>query len=166
MKCLTMFLLTFLAVGSLTVVQADDTTAKVEGKGIATMTATGDDEAFGAFAAGDTFGANDFRIKCNVDADGSAEGTASFVFGEDFAALWGADIVTLECEVTNGTIDDDGNVVLQGLSIEEDFADGVLIFEEVTPFEIVIDSAGTATLRWCLLPAFELGITKGKLKVK
>ena len=89
MKCLTMCLFTFLIVGSLTVVQAEHTDTKVKGNGIATTTATDDDVAFGAFEKGDSFAGNDFGIKCHVSADGSAEGAATFVFGKDFAALWG-----------------------------------------------------------------------------
>jgi hypothetical protein len=55
---------------------------------------------------------------------------------------------------------------LQGISFEEDFVDGVVTFEELSPFEIEIDSEGLFTLRWCKLPALDLEITKGHLKVK
>ena len=89
-----------------------------------------------------------------------------FVFGEEFAAIWGADAMTLECEINTGTVYEDGTVVLQGLSFEEDFVDGVVTFEELSPFEIIIDPSGSFSLRWCEIPALALEITKGHLKVK
>ena len=167
MKRLAMFVVPFLAVGALTVVaHADDLAAKVKGQGSVTMVATADDDVFGAFEEGDSFADNHFKIKGNVNADGTANGIAHFVFGEEFSAIWGADVITLECEIDTGTVYEDGTVVLQGLSFEEDFVDGVVTFEELTPFEIIIDPAGSFSLRWCAIRAFALEITKGHLKVK
>ena len=167
MKRLTMLLIPFLTMGALTVAaHADNPAAKVEGKGIATMEATKKDKVFRAFKKGDLFVDNDFKIKGKVNADGSASGTATFVFGEEFSNLWGADVVTLTCEIDTGTVNEDGTVVLQGLSFEEDFAYGIVIFQEITPFEIIVDPAGWFTLRWCALPVFDLEITNGQLTVK
>ena len=51
----------------------------------------------------------------------------------------GVDLITLECEIDTGTVSEDGTVVLQGVSFEEDFVDGVVVFEELSPFEIIVD---------------------------
>lgn len=167
MKRLAMLLVPFLAVGALTVAaQAENLATKVKGNGIVTMVATADDVVFGAFEEGDSFAENHFRINCRVNADGTANGIAYFDFGEEFCAIWGAEVITLECEIDTGTVYGDGTVVLQGLSFEEDFVDGVVTFEELSPFEIIIAPSGSFSLRWCATPAFDLEITKGHLKVK
>jgi len=167
MKHLAMLVVLCLTAGALTVAaNANNLAAKVKGKGIATMVATADDVVFGAFEEGDSFTDNHFEIKGNVNADGSASGNATFVFGEEFSTIWGADDITLECEIDTGTINEDGTVVLQGLSFEQDFVDGVVTFEELSPFEIIIDPSGSFSLRWCATPALELEITKGHLQVK
>lgn len=167
MKRLAMLVVPCLTVGALTfAAHADNLAAKVKGQGIVTMVATANDDVFGAFEEGDLFADNHFEIKGNVNADGTANGTAHFVFGEEFSAIWGAEVITLECEIDTGTVYEDGTVVLQGLSFEEDFVDGVVTFEELTPFEIIIDPSGSFSLRWCAIPALDLEITKGHLKVK
>jgi len=166
-KTITKFLASVLMVGALTVsAQAHDGAVKVKGKGIATMVATADDTVYGVFKGGDIFAKNTFAIQANVHPDGSASGNATFVFGPEFSTPWGADVITLKCDIDTGTVGEDGTVVLQGISFEEDFVDGVVIFEELSPFEIIIDPSGSSTLRWCKLPAFDLEITKGHLKVK
>lgn len=140
---------------------------KVDGKGIATMEAAADDTVYGVLKTGDLFADNHFKIEANVHADGRATGTALFVFGDEFANAWGADAMTLKCEIDTGSVSDDGTVVLQGTSFEEDFDEfGNVIFEELSPCEIIIDSSGTSSLRWCLIPTLNLEITKGHLKVK
>ena len=78
---------------------------------------------------------------------------------------WGAKVITLRCKIDTGTVSEDGTVRLTGLSYEKDFAPGVF-FKETTGFEIVVDSNGLFTLRWCELPALDLEITQGKLDVK
>ena len=167
MKRLAMFVVPFLAVGALTVAaHADNLAAKVKGQGIATMVATANDKVFGVFEEGDLFADNQFKLNCEVNADGTANGIAHFVFGEEFSAIWGADVITLECEIDTGTVGEDGTVVLQGISFEEDFVDGVVTFEELSPFEIIIDPSGSFSLRWCAIPALNLEITKGHRKVK
>ena len=130
------------------------------------MVATGDDAEYGVFEEGEIFSVNHFEIKGKVNADGSASGSATFVFGEEFSNPWGADVITLECEIDTGTVNEDGTIVLQGISFEEDFLDGETTFEELSPFEIVVDPAGLFTLRWCKLPTLDLEITKGHLKLK
>jgi len=183
MKRLAILLIPMLAVGAFTATahadkkakkgskhshhgHANKSTAKVKGKGIVIMEAMADDLAFGAFEEGDLFADNDFKIKAKVKADGSASGTAAFVFGEEFSSVFGADVITLECEIDTATVLEDGTIVLQGQAFEQDFAGGAVIFEEIAPFEILVDSTGLFTLRWCLLPAFDLEITKGHLKAK
>jgi hypothetical protein len=168
MKRLAMLLVPLLAVGALTVAaQAGHRVAKVNGNGIVTMEATADDTVYGVFEEGALFADNHFKIQGKVNADGSANGTAHFVFGDEFANAWGADAMTLECEIDTGSVSDDGTVVLQGSSFEEDFDEfGNVIFEELSPFEIIIDPSGSFSLRWCALPALNLEITKGHLKVK
>jgi hypothetical protein len=168
MKRLAMFVVPCLTVGALTVAaHADNLAAKIKGKGIVTMVATADDTVYGAFEEGDLFVDNHFEVKGNVNADGTANGTAHFVFGEEFSAIWGADAMTLECEIDTGSVSADGTVVLQGLSFEQDFDElGNVIFEELSPFEIIIDPAGSFSLRWCAIPALALEITKGHLNVK
>ena len=164
MKPLAVLVVLCLTVGALTVAaHADNLAAKVKGKGTVTMVATANDEVFGAFEEGDSFADNHFEIKGNVNADGTANGIAHFVFGEEFSAIWGAEVITLECEIDTGTVYEDGTVVLQGLSFEEDFVDGVVTFEELTPFEIIIDPSGSFSLRWCEIPALNVN---GHLKVK
>lgn len=162
-----MILIPILAVGLLAAsVQADKPMAKVKGRGMVTLQAAADDVAFGAFVKDDVFADNDFEIKVTVRADGSASGVADFFFGEAFSSLWGADFVTLTCEIFAATVQDDGTILLTGSSFEQDFADGDVIFEEVTPFEIVAAPDGLFTLRWCLLPAFDLAIDRGHLRAK
>ena len=75
--------------------------------------------------------------------------------------------MTLECEIDTGSVSEDGTVILQGVSFEEDFDEfGEVIFEELSPCEIIIDPAGSFSLRWCAIPALNLEITQGHLKVK
>ena len=120
MKRLAMLLVPFLTVGALTVAaRADDRTAKIEGKGTVTMEATADDTVYGVFKKGDLFADNHFEIKANVNADGSASGNATFVFGDEFSNAWLADAMTLECEIDTGSVGEDGTVVLQGFSFEQ-----------------------------------------------
>ncbi len=169
MKRLTMLLVPLLTVGSLTAAaQSGDTVAKIKGKGVVTMTATGDDTFLDppAYTTGDVFIDNDFVIEGKVKADGSACGTATFVFGQEFSASYEVDVITLECEIDTGSVSEDGTVVLQGLSFEEDFIDGVVVFEELSPFEIIFHPDGSSTLRWCEIPTLDLEIAKGHLKVK
>ncbi len=132
-----------------------DILATVDGNGIATMTATADDVAFGAFVEGESFADNQFKIKVKVHADGSASGTAFFDFGEEFSNIWGLSRMTLKGKIDSGEVLGDGTVVLQGTSYEKDFAPGV-VFKETSPFEIIVDPSGDSfTLRWCELPALD-----------
>jgi len=160
-----MLVVPLLAVGAFTVAaHADQLAAKVKGQGIATMEATADDDVYGVLKKGDLFADNHFKIEGKVNADGSASGTAHFVFGDEFANAWGADAMTLECEIDTGSVSDDGTVVLQGSSFEEDFDEfGNVIFEELSPCEIIIDPSGSFSLRWCLIPALNVN---GHLKAK
>ncbi len=154
MKCLTMLLVPFLTVGTLTAAaHADKPAAKVNGKGKVTMVATGDDDLSGGPTVfeGDRFRNNHFKINGRVNADGSARGTASFVFGEGFSNIWGADVITLKCEIDTGYVREDGTVVLEGISVEKDFYPIDEPFVEITPFEIRVDPDGLFTLRWCEL---------------
>jgi hypothetical protein len=165
MNRLAMFVVPLLAVGAFTVAaQAGSRAAKVNGKGIVTMEATADDTVYGVFKKGDLFADNHFKIEANVHADGRATGTARFVFGDEFSNAWLADAMTLKCEIDTGSVSEDGTVVLQGISFEEDFDEfGNVIFEELSPFEIIIDPSGSFSLRWCLIPALNVN---GHLKVK
>jgi len=166
-KRLAMLLIPFLMVGALTFpAHADNLAAKVKGQGTVDMLATADDTVFGVFAEGDLFVDNHFAIKADVHPDGSASGNATFRFGAEFSNAWGADIITLKCEINTGTVGEDGTIVLQGISFEEDFVDGIVTFEELSPVEIVVNPDGLFTLRWCQTPALALEITKGHLKVK
>jgi hypothetical protein len=169
LKRLAILLIPCLTAGALTVAaQADNLAAKVKGKGMVDMVTTGNDTFLDppAYVTGDEFADNHFAIKGNVQADGSASGTAHFAFCGGFPAAYGVDLITLECEIDTGSVSEDGTVVLQGFSFEEDLVDGVVVFEELSPFEIIIDPAGSSSLRWCQIPALDLEITKGHLKVK
>jgi len=175
MKRLAMLMVPLLTMGALTVaVHAEDghrghaekRATKFEGRGIATMVATADDTVYGASHQGDSFADNHFKIQGKVNADGSASGHATFVFGDEFSMIWGAEVITLQCEIDTGSVSEDGTVVLHGTSFEEDFVDGVVTFEELSPFEIIVDPSGTSSLRWCQTPALALEITKGHLEVK
>src|SRR5262245_26828088 len=105
MKRMATLVVPLLAVGALTVAaQADDRAAKVNGKGIADMVTTADDTVYGVLEEGDLFADNHFKIEANVHADGRATGTARFVFGDEFANAWGADAITLECEINTGSV--------------------------------------------------------------
>ena len=167
MKRLAMLVVPCLTVGALTfAAHADNLAAKVKGKGIVTMVATANDDVFGVFEEGDLFADNDFKINCKVNADGTANGIAHFVFGEEFSAIWGVDRMTLRCNMDTGAVSEDGTIVLQGLSYEKDFAPGI-VFTETTAFVIVVDpAAGFFTLRWCELPFLDLVITEGNLTVQ
>jgi hypothetical protein len=142
---------------------ADDPVARVNGAGKAVLTDLDENE----------FAGNLFAIVGAVDADGSAEGNVHLVLAEPFSVVWGAvpgvDFIHLNGKVVAGAIADDGAVVLSGHLTEVDFsyADGVVFVEENVPFEIVVDpDAGKFTLQWCLLPAFDLEVTHGKLNVR
>lgn len=168
MKRFVMVLAVVLTAGALTVA-ADgngNPVAQVKGHGTAVMASTGPDVVFGVIDEGYPYPGNDFQVKGQVDAGGAASGTASFVFGAEFSAEWGADTIELTCAIQMGTVGEDGTVIFQGLAFEQDFFDGVVIFEEYTPFEIVVDAEGLFTLRWCSLPSFNLEITRGSLKIK
>ena len=167
MQRLAMLVVPFLAVGALTFAAAADNSAtKVKGKGIVTMVATADDDVFFVFVEGDSFADNHFQINCKVNADGTANGIAHFVFGEEFSAIWGIDRMTLRCNMDTGAVNEDGTIVLQGLSYEKDFAPGV-VWTETTPFVIEVNPAADwFTLRWCELPFLDLVITEGNLTVQ
>ncbi|HXJ58168.1 MAG TPA: hypothetical protein VNU68_16045 [Verrucomicrobiae bacterium] len=167
MERLAMLLVAFLTVGALTVAaHADNLVAKVKGKGIADMVATDDTffpDANGiptadeAYPINTEFKDNHFAIKANVHADGYATGTARFVFGDEFSNAWLVDAITLECEIDTGSVSEDGTVVLQGFSFETDFDGfGNVVFEELTPCEIIIDPAGSFSLEWCSIPALNV----------
>ena len=176
MKRLAMLVVPCLTVGALTfAAHADNLAAKIQGNGTADMVASADTfvpvngvpSADLAYPINTEFKKNHFGIKAKVHADGSATGTARFVFGDEFSNAWGADAMTLECEIDTGSVSEDGTVVLRGSSFEEDFDEfGNVIFEELSPCEIIIDPAGAFSLRWCATPALNVGITKGHLKVK
>jgi hypothetical protein len=175
-KRLAMLLVPFLTVGALTfAAQADDRAAKIQGKGTADMVASADTfipvngipTSDLAYPINTEFKDNHFAIKANVYANGLANGTAHFVFGHEFANAWGADLVTLVCEMGTGSVSEDGTVALQGFSFEVDFDEfGAIVFEELSPFEIIIDPSGSFSLRWCATPALNVEITKGNLKLK
>jgi hypothetical protein len=154
---------------------ADHGLTTIEGKGTADMAASADTfiplngipTADLAYPINTEFESNRFAMKANVHADGGVTGTARFVFGDEFASAWGADAMTLECEIGTGFVIEDGTIFLRGSSFEEDFDEfGNVIFEELSPCEIIIDSAGSFSLRWCATPALNVEITKGHLKVK
>ena len=176
MKRLAMLLIPVLTVGALTVAaQADQRAAKIQGKGTADMVASADTffavnvipTADEAYPINTEFRDNHFTLKANVYANGGATGTGRFVFGEGFSNAWLVDAMTLDCEIDTGSVSEDGTVVLQGFSFEVDFDEfGDVVFEELTPCEIIIDPAGSFSLRWCAIPALNLEITKGHLKVK
>ena len=162
-----MLLVPFLMVGALTFpVHADNLVAKIKGQGTVDMVATADDTVYGVFAQGALFVGNQFAIKGDVLADSSASGDATFLFGKEFSNPWGADVITLTCQIETGTVGADGTIVLRGVSFEQDFVADVVTFEELSPFEIVIGPGGAFTLRWCKLPTLDLQITKGRLKVQ
>src|SRR4051812_49169915 len=157
LKRLAMLLVPFRAVGAFTVaVQANDRVAKIQGSGTADMVASADtffpvngipttDEAY---PINTEFKDNHFTVKVNVHADGSANGAAHFVFGNEFSNAWLVDAMTLDCEIDTGSVGEDGTAVLQGISFEVDFDEfGDVVFEESTPCEIIIDPAGTFSLR-------------------
>ena len=169
-----MLLVPFLMVGALTVAaQADDRAAKIQGRGTADMVASADTffpDANGiptteeAYPINTGFQDNHFAIKAKVDANGFATGTAHFVFGDEFSNAWLVDAMTLDCEIDTGSVSEDGTVVLQGFSFEVDFDEfGAVVFEELTACEIIIDPAGSFSLRWCAIPALNVN---GYLKVK
>ena len=169
-----MFVVPLLAMGALTVAaQADDRAAKIQGSGTADMVASADtfvpDEngiptTVEAYPVITEFKDNHFAIKAEVHAAGVATGTAHFFFGDEFANAWGADAITLECEIDTGSVSEDGTVVLEGSSFEVDFDEsGNVVFEEESPCEIIIDPSGSFSLRWCAIPALNVN---GHLKVK
>src|SRR5215475_15546527 len=174
MKRLGMFVVPFLTVGAFTVTaHADNLSAKVKGQGIADMVASA--ETFvpdandiptdvEAYPAGTEFKDNQFKIKANVHAGGFANGTAHFVFGDEFANAWGAAAMTLDCNIYMGIVHEDGTVVLEGFSFEQDFDElGNIIFQELSPCEIIIDRTGLFSLRWCGIAALNVN---AHLKVK
>jgi hypothetical protein len=174
MKRLAMFVVPFLTVGAFTVAaHADNLSAKVKGQGTADMVASADtfvpDEngintTVEAYPVNTEFKDNHFAIKGNIHAGGFANGTAHFVFGHEFANAWGADFITLECDIYMGSVSEDGTVVLQGFSFEVDFDEfGNVVFEELSPCEIIIDPSGSFSLRWCAIPALNVN---AHLKVK
>ena len=168
MKRLTTLVIPFLLLATLTVAaHAEKPWTTVKGKGIVTMTATGDDPLLDppAFNDGDVFCDNHFEINCRVNADGSANGTAHFVFGKEFSEAYELEGITLRCNSDTGTVSEDGTVCLKGLSYEKDFAPGV-VFTETTGFVIVVGPNGVFTLRWCMLDDFELEIKEGSLTVE
>src|SRR5262249_53271484 len=150
MKRLALFVVPFLTVGAFTVAaHADKLAAQVKGQGIADMVASA--ETFvpdandiptdvEAYHVNTAFRDNHFTIKAHVHADGFGNGSAHFVFGTEFANAWGAAAMTLDCNIYMGIVHQDGTVVLRGSSFEEDFDEfGNIIFEELSPCEIIID---------------------------
>ena len=121
-----------------------------------------------------------FGIAVSVFEDGSARGHATFVLQKPFARDWGAvpgvvDLIWLSAEITSGSVADDGTVTLHGEFVEVDisFREGVVFFEKDTEttsiFEIVVGgnlAPNTFTLQWCLLPTFDIEVTRGHLRVR
>jgi hypothetical protein len=120
-----------------------------------------------------------FGIAASVFEDGSARGHATFLLQKPFARDWGAvpgvDLIWVSAEITSGSVADDGTVTLHGEFIEADisFREGVVFFEKDTEttsiFEIVVGGSmapNTFTLQWCLLPTFDIEVTRGQLRVR
>ena len=167
MKRLALFVVPFLTVGAFTVAaHADKLAAQVKGQGIADMVASADTFVpdandiptdVEAYHVNTAFRDNHFTIKAHVHADGFGNGSAHFVFGTEFANAWGAAAMTLDCNIYMGIVHQDGTVVLRGSSFEEDFDEfGNIIFEELSPCEIIIDPTGSFSLRWCGIPALNV----------
>ena len=126
-----------------------------------------------------------FAISAVVNNDGSAHGTARFVFPVQFSQKWGAlpgvDLMNLKGEIASGSANGDGSVELNGPFIETDYDRGQgIVYEEdsretgATPLRIVVSgSPGSKqfTLSWCaFIPpngngVFTVEVTKGTLKV-
>jgi hypothetical protein len=173
-KRLAMLLVPFLTLGAFTVAaHADKLAAQVKGQGNAQMVASADTFVpdandiptnIEAYPVNTKFEDNHFAIKADVHAGGFSNGTAHFVFGHEFANAWGANAMTLDCDLYMGAVRADGTVVLQGFSFEQDFdASGNVIFEELSPCEIIVDPAGSFSLRWCGIPALNVN---GYVQVK
>jgi hypothetical protein len=121
-----------------------------------------------------------FLIAASVFEDGSARGHATFLLQKPFARDWGAvpgvvDLIWVSAEITSGSVADDGTVTLHGEFIEADisFREGVVFFEKDTEttsiFKIVVGGSmapNTFTLQWCLLPTFNIEVTRGHLRVR
>jgi hypothetical protein len=121
-----------------------------------------------------------FQIAAMVFDDESAVGHAIFVLRKPFARDWGAvpgvvDLILLKAEIHAGSVAEDGTITLNGEFTEVDisFTEGVVFVEKDTEltslFEIVLGGdlgPGEFTLQWCLLPAFEIEVTKGRLRVE
>ena len=173
MKRLAMLLVPLLAVGAFPVAaHANARAAQVKGQGTADMVATADTfvpdandipTSVEAYPVNTQFTDNHFAIKADVHAGGFSNGTAHFVFGTEFANAWGAAAMTLDCNIYMGTVRKDGTVVLQGSSFEQDFDElGNIIFEELSPCEIIIAPTRSFSLRWCGIAALHVN---GYLKV-
>jgi hypothetical protein len=109
-----------------------------------------------------------FAIAGAVQADGTATGAAEFVFGRAFSHVFDADVIFLACRITGGTVNPDGSLTLTGTSHERDFVLGQgIIFEEISPFEMVITGDGEFTLTWCAFPGeFDVEVIRGRLSVR
>jgi hypothetical protein len=121
-----------------------------------------------------------FGIAATVFENGTVRGHATFLLQKPFARDWGAvpgvvDLIWVSAEITSGSVDDDGTVTLHGEFVEVDisYRDGIVFFEKDTEttsiFEIVVGgnmAPNTFTLQWCLLPTFDVEVTRGHLRVR
>lgn len=147
--------------------------AIVTGGGIAVLTDT-DGQKF----------RHQFSINAVINSDGTVRGQAHFSFSKDFSLKWGAvpgvsEMLHLQGEITSGSTNTDGTVVLTGPFVETDFASGEgLIFRVDSrvsgdaPLTLVISPASNRfTLTWCaFIPpngtgSFSTEVVNGNLKI-
>ena len=109
-----------------------------------------------------------FAISASVDPQGNAHGTANFVFGPDFSAIWavapGARSIHVRGKVTSmtagaGTITLGGNAAIE----TEIFPGAQKIVFTNEPFEVTVSGPDQFTFWWCEVPVLQFDVLTGQL---
>jgi hypothetical protein len=113
-----------------------------------------------------SFPVQSFSVRARIGGDRPAKGSIRFKWRGSFARVWGdpvcdgtCDTIVLTGEVESGSVAPNGTIVIGGTAREIDKRRGEVVFDSGfdEPFEIiVVPGSDRFSLRWCLLPAFEV----------
>jgi hypothetical protein len=113
-----------------------------------------------------SFPVQNFAVRARIGGDRPAKGSIRFKWRGPFARVWGDPVCAGSCDtivltgvVESGSVAPNGTIVIAGTAREIDKRRGEVVFDSGfdEPFEIIVmPGSDRFSLRWCLLPAFEV----------